>query len=106
MQSLALQKTHFLESEWLRLRKFLLHGSTQAVKDHAMKTMLRIEKELHARKEKLEAHHRYKAYAAHLRASGDFEMAMLIEAVCPDQLSVEDCCGAPVNGKCPHAVCD
>lgn len=50
MQSLALQKTHFLETEWMRLRRFLIHGRTQVVRDHANTMMKRIEKELHARK--------------------------------------------------------
>lgn len=52
MQSLALQKTHFLETEWFRLRRFFIHGRTQTVRDHAGKLMKRIEQELAARKEK------------------------------------------------------
>lgn len=50
MQSLALQKTHFLETEWFRLRRFFLHGRTTTVREHAGKMMDRIEKELAARK--------------------------------------------------------
>lgn len=50
MQSLALQKTSFLVDEYVRLRTFVIHGRTQTVRDHAAKMMLRIEKELTARK--------------------------------------------------------
>lgn len=49
MTSLAMQKTHFLESEWVRLRRFLIHGRTQTVRDHAAQMMKKIEQELAAR---------------------------------------------------------
>jgi hypothetical protein len=53
MSSLALQKTHTLETEWMRLRSFLMRARTSCEhRDHAAKTMLAIEKELAARKPK------------------------------------------------------
>lgn len=52
MTSLALKTTGYLEDEWFRLRRFVLHGRTQTVRDHANKLMRRIEDELMARKPK------------------------------------------------------